>query len=159
MTNLIKGIIYEDAIDVENEHERIFDMIESIDDLHNKKPGFKDELILYSSEEFGKSYDEMKNMYKNVDAIAAITGFNVNTGETSNMIIPKEAVSPELQRILSVVDIAPDMPDAYIKHFAKKYLDVVETKKEETTKFTVEVPKNSEIEELLLNNPLYKKVE
>lgn len=111
---LVRGVIYDDF----DREEMKADMLDLLDDLYNHD----DKTIMSCPSvremmEDGLSYEAAKQYFHNMDAIAAMTRYNFNTGETHNLIIPKEALSNDFVKDLEEVDLGKDLYKDYITKF------------------------------------------
>ena len=112
---LVRGVIYDD-VDMQSIKKN---MLEEIDFLG----GFDDDVILNNPAtkammENGLTFEEIKNYYHKMDTIASLTRYDFDTGETNNLIIPKESLSVGLVNELDRVDLAKDLLKAYgNKHY------------------------------------------
>ena len=119
MKKLVKGVIYDD-IDMEKMKNEMFDLID------DKLTIEQVELIPSSIEAknvLGLNDEQIVNYNNTMDAIAALTRYNFNTGITHNLIIPKEALSLDLVKELEKVDFAKDLMDDYNDRVTDRIID------------------------------------
>ena len=71
----------------------------------------------------GFELDKIKQYYHNMDAIAALTRYNFETGVNHNLIIPKESLSNGLVDELEKVDLGKDLLGQYANRFFESDYD------------------------------------
>lgn len=120
MKKLVKGVVYDD-VNVALESLLAFAAMETADNL--QREGKLDDNLAPVAKRLGEPIEEVKMKFKNLDCIAALTGFNPATRETENMIIPKFCLSESLRNDLASVDIADGMIERYNNHFNEIYLN------------------------------------
>lgn len=120
---LIRGVVYDD-IDI-NEMQDF--MVEYM--YHGYTPSLTQGMVDHAAD-VGLSEDAALCFTNNMNALEAITRYNVDTGVTHNLIIPKEALSVGLVDELKKVDLAKGIMEAYI-HKTHEYNDVVDVEPED----------------------------
>ena len=118
MEKLVRGVIYDD-LDLNEMKEDMFEFLERMDDMD--RLGELKESIVPHAKNLEMSVEETTYMFKNMDAIAAITRMNPKTFETHNLVIPKESLSKNMVEELSAVDLGKDMMNDYLQHNFDKY--------------------------------------
>jgi hypothetical protein len=107
---LIKGVIYDD-VDMQEMKEEMFETMEecySVDDDYLKSIPATQSMMKQGCE-----FEAVRQYYQTMDAIAALTRYNFDTGVTHNLIIPKEALSDGLVDELEKVDLGKDLLSDY----------------------------------------------
>jgi len=115
----IKGVVYDD-IDKEVMREEMFGLMDDLYEFEDKLPDYPSTKAML---EVGIELDDIKQYYHNMDAIAALTRYNFNTGITHNLIIPKESLSIGLVSELEKVDLGKDLLKKYAGKFFEKDCD------------------------------------
>lgn len=118
MEKLVRGVIYDD-VPVEDFKEEMFWYLDRMDDY--EREGRLEEYIEPHAKDLNMSINETIHMFKNMDAIAAITRLNPETFETHNLVIPKESLSKNLVKELSTVDIGKYLVHDYLHHYTETY--------------------------------------
>ena len=114
---LIKGVIYDD-VDIDDITQDICDTLHH-DGINSITNYFAKDM---NKETNGNLSIEDAILYlNNMNAISALTGYNNDTDRTSNFIIPKEALSAELQEELEAVDFGKKLIHEYPDHFFVDY--------------------------------------
>lgn len=139
MEKLVRGVIYDD-VNAKELKDEMFYLLEHMDNMD------RDCVLEEHLESTGKDLDistrDVNFMFKNMDAIAALTRLNKKTFETHNMIIPKESLSKNMVEELSTVDLGKNLLDDYTRHYFKTY--GVEKYEEEEEYVMVSDPKTGE---------------
>lgn len=108
---LIAGVIYDD-IDVKSEVEDIYECLH-FNGVHTLNNHFANNM--------GIDTEDAKLYLNNTTAICAITGYDVATEDTQNLIIPKKAISNKLCKALESVDLGKELVNGYTEDFFNNY--------------------------------------
>ena len=124
---LIKGVIYDD-VDMDEMKSEMFGQ------LHFEG---NNQITEYFAKEMNKktnnnvSIEDARLYLNNMDAIAALTRYNEETGVVHNLIIPKECLSVGLVDELEKVDLAKDLLDEYADDIFINYIGAERIKEKE----------------------------
>ena len=107
---LIKGVIYDD-VDMQELKDEMFEFME-------ETYSFSDEYLksiptTQNMMKQGCKFEDVRQYYQTMDAIAALTRYNFDTGVTHNLIIPKESLSVGLIDELEQIDLGKDLLSDY----------------------------------------------
>lgn len=115
---LVRGVIY-DNIDLQQLKNDIFEGLhcEGIHEINNYIAN-----RMYEETDHNLSIEDAKLYLNNMGAIASLTGYNDETGKTSNLIIPKRSLSNDLVRDLERVDLGKNLLNEYADSFFVDYI-------------------------------------
>ena len=117
---LVKGVVYTDNLE-----EFKYDVFERISNNITNEDyiNYFDRMAKDVSDKEGIPFENVKQYFYNMEAIASITRYNDESDITHNLIIPKETLSSDLVDQLESVDLAKDMLNNYSRYFIDTCID------------------------------------
>lgn len=121
---LIKGVIYDD-VDMQELKDEMFEFME-------ETYSFSDEYLksipaTQAMMNEGCEFEAVRQYYQTMDAIAALTRYNFDTGVTHNLIIPKESLSVGLVDELEKIDLGKDLLSDYgNRHYEAHHVEDIQ---------------------------------
>ena len=115
---LVRGVIYDD-VDLQSIKNGMFDYLH-FEDLNNITNYFSNKMHEDTNGEI--SVEDARLYLNNMNTISALTGYDEEENKTSNLIIPKNALSQGLVSELEKVDLGKNLLQEYADDFFVNYI-------------------------------------